>query len=97
MRQMLSGSSPTWEASLSTVFFSSWMSSAVGVSVSMENTFPVVLLSEYSTYCKHQHTQHTTHSAPIRRPGPKSSEVTDLLWVESRAELFALKESASRE
>lgn len=72
------------------------MSSAVGVSVSMENTLPVVLLSEYSAYCKHQHTQHTTHSAPVRL-GPNSSEGTDLLWVESRAESFALKESTSKE
>lgn len=48
--------SSTCEASLSTVFFSSWMSSAVGVSVSIEYTVKVVLLSEYSMYCKNTHT-----------------------------------------
>lgn len=68
------------------------MSSAVGVSVSMEYIVMVVLLSEYNMYYKHTCSNGlATHNPQCNVLIKQWDDCTDLLWLESRAELFALK------
>lgn len=52
----------------------------------------VVLLSEYNMYYKHTCSNGLGTHNPQCNILIKQCEYTDLLWVESRAELFALKE-----